>query len=41
MHVGSHPTDHSTLDAAALPGIIAGLRSRGYAFVTLDALLTG
>ncbi|HZN75750.1 MAG TPA: polysaccharide deacetylase family protein [Micromonosporaceae bacterium] len=41
MHVGSHPTDRSTLDADALPGIIAGLRQRGYTFVTLDALLTG
>ncbi len=40
MHVGSHPTDHSTLDADALPGIIAGLRERGYTFVTLDALST-
>lgn len=39
MHVGSHPTDKSTLDADALPGIIAGLRQRGYGFVTLDALL--
>jgi hypothetical protein len=29
------------LDAAALPGVIAGLRQRGYAFVTLDALLGG
>ena len=24
MHVVSHRTDHSTLDAAALPGIVAG-----------------
>jgi peptidoglycan/xylan/chitin deacetylase (PgdA/CDA1 family) len=39
MHVGSHPKDRSTLDADALPGIIAGLRQRGYTFVTLDALL--
>ncbi|MER6591103.1 polysaccharide deacetylase family protein [Micromonospora purpureochromogenes] len=38
MHVGSHPTDRSTLDAAALPAVIAGLRQRGYGFVTLDAL---
>jgi peptidoglycan/xylan/chitin deacetylase (PgdA/CDA1 family) len=29
------------LDAEALPGIIAGLRQRGYAFVTLDAILAG
>jgi len=40
MHLGSNPDDHSTLDAAALPEIIAGLRSRGYALVTLDALLS-
>ncbi|HEY7224526.1 MAG TPA: polysaccharide deacetylase family protein [Micromonosporaceae bacterium] len=40
MHVGSNPDDHSTLDAAALPGIVAGLRDRGYSFVTLDVLLT-
>lgn len=41
MHVGSHPTDGSTLDAEALPAVIAGLRERGYQFVTLDALLSG
>jgi peptidoglycan/xylan/chitin deacetylase (PgdA/CDA1 family) len=41
MHVGSHPTDRSMLDADALPGVIAGLRQRGYAFVTLDALVGG
>jgi len=40
MHVGSNPDDGSTLDADALPAIIQGLRARGYAFVTLDALLT-
>jgi peptidoglycan/xylan/chitin deacetylase (PgdA/CDA1 family) len=40
MHVGSHPTDHSTLDADALPQVIDRLRARGYTFVTLDALLT-
>ena len=39
MHVGSNPDDHTTLDAQALPAIIAGLRARGYHFVTLDALL--
>jgi len=39
MHVGSHPTDHSTNDADALPDIIAQLRARGYGFVTLDVLL--
>jgi peptidoglycan/xylan/chitin deacetylase (PgdA/CDA1 family) len=41
MHVGSHPTDHSTLDADALPRVIAGLRAAGYGFVTLDALGAG
>jgi peptidoglycan/xylan/chitin deacetylase (PgdA/CDA1 family) len=39
MHVGSHPDDGSTLDADALPEIIAQLRAAGYAFVTLDVLL--
>ena len=39
MHVGSNPSDHSTLDADALPQVIAGLAVRGYSFVTLDALL--
>jgi len=38
MHVGSNPDDHTTLDADALPQVISGLRARGYAFVTLDAL---
>jgi len=41
MHVGSHPTDGSMLDADALPDVIAGLRRAGYGFVTLDALLSG
>ncbi|MCP2196565.1 polysaccharide deacetylase family protein [Lentzea flava] len=39
MHIGSHPEDKSTLDADALPGVIAAIRARGYEFVTLDALL--
>ncbi len=39
MHVGSHPEDGSTLDAAALPTVIDRLRAKGYGFVTLDALL--
>jgi peptidoglycan/xylan/chitin deacetylase (PgdA/CDA1 family) len=39
MHVGSHPTDHSMLDAEALPAVIAGLRQRGYGFTTLRVLL--
>jgi dihydrofolate reductase len=37
MHVGSHPTDRSTLDADALPRVIKELKDRGYSFVTLDA----
>jgi hypothetical protein len=32
------PNDGTTLDAAALPAIIDGLRARGYGFVTLGAL---
>jgi hypothetical protein len=39
MHVGSNPDDHTTLDAEALPTVIARLRGLGYEFVTLDALL--
>jgi peptidoglycan/xylan/chitin deacetylase (PgdA/CDA1 family) len=39
MHCGSNPTDHSTLDAAALPQVISELRARGYRFVTVDALM--
>jgi len=38
MHVGSHPTDRSMLDAAALPQIIDEIRARGYDFVTVSAL---
>ena len=38
MHLGSNPDDGTTLDAAALPAIIDGLRARGYGFVTLLAL---
>jgi peptidoglycan/xylan/chitin deacetylase (PgdA/CDA1 family) len=37
MHVGSHPTDGSTLDADALPRIIRELRALGYRFVTLPS----
>jgi peptidoglycan/xylan/chitin deacetylase (PgdA/CDA1 family) len=40
MHVGANPTDHSTLDADALPRASHLLRSRGYSFVTLNALLS-
>ncbi|GAB2765124.1 polysaccharide deacetylase family protein [Sinomonas soli] len=39
MHVGSNPDDGSTLDAAALPGIIDQMRTEGFTFVTLDALI--
>jgi peptidoglycan/xylan/chitin deacetylase (PgdA/CDA1 family) len=41
MHCGSggmKTTDHSTLDAAALPAVIQNLQARGYSFVTMDAL---
>jgi peptidoglycan/xylan/chitin deacetylase (PgdA/CDA1 family) len=39
MHVGSHPSDHSMLDAAALPSVIDALRARGYGFVTLESVV--
>lgn len=39
MHVGSHPTDGSMLDAAALPQMIDQIRAQGYSFVTLEALV--
>ena len=39
MHIGSNPDDGSTLDADALPQLIARLRAAGYGFTTLDALL--
>lgn len=39
MHLGSNPSDGTTLDAAALPGVISGLQARGYTLVGLDALL--
>ena len=39
MHVGSHPTDGSMLDAQALPSVIDGLRARGYGFVTLESVI--
>jgi peptidoglycan/xylan/chitin deacetylase (PgdA/CDA1 family) len=41
MHCGSGGVkagDHSTVDATALPTVISALRSRGYSFVTMDAL---
>ena len=39
MHVGAHPSDGSTLDADALPGIIRDLQERGYGFVTIPEML--
>jgi peptidoglycan-N-acetylglucosamine deacetylase len=38
MHLGANPTDHTTLDAAALPTIIDRIRGQGYQFVTLQSL---
>jgi peptidoglycan/xylan/chitin deacetylase (PgdA/CDA1 family) len=38
MHMGSNPTDHTTLDAAALPTIIDRIKAQGYQFVTLQTL---
>ncbi len=35
MHVGSNPTDHSTLDADALAAVIRAVRTRGYTLTTL------
>lgn len=39
LHVGANPDDGTTLDADALPGIIASLRKAGYSFVTLEETL--
>jgi peptidoglycan/xylan/chitin deacetylase (PgdA/CDA1 family) len=39
MHVGSHPTDLSTLDADALPRVIEEIRARGYGFFKVDDYL--
>jgi hypothetical protein len=36
MHVGSAP-DGSTLDADALPSVVAAIRARGYRLVELGA----
>lgn len=41
MHVGSHPTDGSTLDADALGEVIRRIRAAGYEFVDLDRMLAG
>lgn len=35
MHLGANPTDGTTFDADALPGIIAAVRAAGYGFVDL------
>ena len=40
MHVGSAP-DGSTLDADALPGVITGLRAKGYTFVAIWDFIYG
>ena len=40
LHVGSHPTDRSTLDADALPEIIEQLEAQGYRFITLTEALS-
>ena len=39
LHVGANPRDGTTLDAAALPAIIDGLRARGYVLLTLQQAL--
>jgi peptidoglycan/xylan/chitin deacetylase (PgdA/CDA1 family) len=39
MHLGANPDDGTTLDAAALPRVIAGYRAHGYSFTTLAWLL--
>lgn len=39
MHVVANPDDGTTLDAAALPSVIAGLRAKGYTFVSLPRAL--
>lgn len=38
MHCGASP-DHSTIDADALPGILAGVRAQGYGFVTINQFM--
>jgi peptidoglycan/xylan/chitin deacetylase (PgdA/CDA1 family) len=40
MHVGSHPTDHSTLDADALGRVIRRLRVAGCTFVPLSRVMS-
>ena len=36
--MGANPTDHTTLDAAALPTVIDRIKAQGYQFVTLQSL---
>jgi peptidoglycan/xylan/chitin deacetylase (PgdA/CDA1 family) len=40
MHVGSHPQDHSTLDADALPTVIRRLRQAGFTLVRLSRIMS-
>jgi hypothetical protein len=40
MHLGSNPEDGTALDGDALPDMVERMREAGYAFVTLDALLS-
>jgi hypothetical protein len=39
MHVGATPSDHSTLDADALPAIVNAIRARRYTFAALPGYL--
>lgn len=39
MHVGANPDDGSTLDAKALPQLIAKIRAAGYGFTTVQQLM--
>jgi peptidoglycan/xylan/chitin deacetylase (PgdA/CDA1 family) len=39
MHCGASP-DHSTIDADALPTVIANLKAQGYGFATLQQFMT-
>ncbi|MCV2394967.1 polysaccharide deacetylase family protein [Actinotalea sp. M2MS4P-6] len=41
MHVGANPDDGTTLDADALPEVIARLAAAGYSFTTVEELLDG
>ena len=39
LEVQANATDHSTLDADALPTIIRDVEQRGYQFVSLDQFM--